>query len=77
MRIEHEPYEPPSPIENLRFTIEVEDASSGRIIEILGRLAGVDPAILAYDECVRKAPNKLILLKHNRRLLRRSDRPRD
>ena len=41
VRIEREPRESPTLIENLRFSIEVED-ERGRTVGLLGRLAGRD-----------------------------------
>ena len=46
VRVERETYQPPPSIENLLFVIEVEN-EKGKLVEVLGRLAGLDPATSA------------------------------
>ena len=77
VRIEREPYVPPSQaVEHLRYTIDEYDAR-GNLIEVLGRLYDLDAPLAAFRACVAKYPAKLIFLRHGAQVIRRSDEPKD
>jgi hypothetical protein len=77
IRIIREPYVPPRPtVENLRYSIDVYDAN-GNLIEVLGRLADLEPARAAFKACCAKDPDKHIFLRQGARVIRRSDEPKD
>jgi hypothetical protein len=61
-------------IEQLSFSVEHFDETSGNLVEVLGRLHDLDAAWAAYKECRRKYPAKVIYLCQGGRILRRSDR---
>jgi len=61
-------------IENLRFSIEVFDPD-GRRLEMLGRLADLDPTRAAFDAAIAKYPEKRIYLCVAGRVIRRSAKP--
>jgi hypothetical protein len=61
-------------IENLRFSIEVFDPD-GRRLEVLGRLADLDPTRAAFDAAIAKYPEKRIYLCVAGRVIRRSAKP--
>lgn len=76
IRIVHEPYTPARPtVENLRYSIDVYD-ERGNLVEVLGRLADLMPAQAAFAACVVKYPDKLIFLRQQARVIRRSDEPK-
>jgi hypothetical protein len=63
-----------SHIENLRFSIDVFDARDN-LVEVLGRLADLDPARAAFAAACGKYPTKRIFLCTGGRVLARSDEP--
>src|SRR5712671_3677284 len=63
------------PTKNLRYSIEVFDADGRRRIEVLGRLADLDPARAAFDAAIAKYPEKRIYLCVAGRVIRRSAKP--
>jgi multidrug efflux pump subunit AcrA (membrane-fusion protein) len=60
--------------ENLRYSIDVFDAGDN-LIEVLGRLADLDPARAAFAATMAKYPAKRIFLRTGARVLARSDEP--
>ena len=65
---------PDRPNEDLPYSIEVFNAAGG-FVEVLGRLADLDPARTAFNTFVTKYPHKRILLRNGIRVILRSDRP--
>jgi hypothetical protein len=65
---------PDRPNEDLPYTIEVFNAVGG-FVEVLGRLADLDPARSAFNTFVTKYPHKRILVRNGIRVILRSDRP--
>jgi hypothetical protein len=62
------------PVEHLRYSIDVYDQCDN-LIEVLARLADLDPARAAFDAAVAKYPEKLIYLRNHCRVVRRSNEP--
>ncbi len=56
-------------IENLRYSIDVFD-DGGNLIEVLGKLADLDPAIAAFKAAVAKYPEKRICIRERARVIR-------
>jgi hypothetical protein len=65
---------PDRPNEDLSYSIEVFNAA-GELVQVLGRLADLDPARTAFNTFVTKYPHKRILLRNGIRVILRSDRP--
>jgi hypothetical protein len=73
VRIEREPSKPPGgTVEYLRYTIDVYDEREN-LVEVLGRLADLDPARAAFKACCAKYPDKRIFLREGARTLGRYD----
>jgi hypothetical protein len=49
--------------------------AAGELVQMLGRLADLDPARTAFNTFVTKYPHKRILLRNGIRVILRSDRP--
>ena len=73
MTYEREP--PRGPIEDLRYALDVFDAHDN-LIEVLGRLADLSVAQVAYEAAIMKYPEKRICLRQMCRVICRSDRDR-
>jgi hypothetical protein len=65
---------PREPIENLRYTIESWSAGGDGLLEILGRVALVTPATVAYRAYLEHYPERLIMVRQGGQVIRRSDR---
>jgi hypothetical protein len=61
-------------IENLRYSLDEFD-DGGNLVEVLGRLADLDPARAAFAAAIAKHPSKRIMLCTGGRVLARSDEP--
>jgi hypothetical protein len=61
-------------IETLRFAIEVFDERNN-LVEVLGRLADLDPARAAFAAAIAKYPAKRIMLCTGGRVLAKSEEP--
>lgn len=61
-------------VEDLRYSIDVFDAHDN-LVEILGKLADIDVAKVAYRAAIIKYPNKRIFIRERARVIARSDEP--
>jgi len=62
-------------IENLRYSIDVFDMGDN-LVDVLGRLADLDPARAAFRAAVAKYPDKRIFIRNGARVIASSDEPK-